>query len=248
MRMKQLYDKDWKKALIVVGIFLLFTFGLQNWNDNRLNVLKGEYNIISEQYESQKENVKSLELKRKKETDSLTKENLSLKQSRKDSETRYNRLEAEYNSRKKEYAINRERVKNLNNIEIAQELNDIYKTKDAVATDTSVNLNNNLPNHVLQTISDANECQQDIVTREKQIAEKNIQLDATKEELANTQVMLNSANNTIKADKVLKDAGEKNIENLKEQVNKYENKSTLEKIMIPAAAIGGFIIGNQLRK
>jgi hypothetical protein len=60
--------------------------------------------------------------------------------------------------------------------------------------------------------------------------------------------MLQDAEITVEEQKSLIAAGEKNSANLTEQVNKLENKSLLNKILIPVSFIVGGYLGIQIAK
>ena len=187
----------------------------------------------------QLEKIDSLAFLRQKEKDSLNKEIDSLKQTVLKSEQTITSLETEIEKRKQQAKKDKERIKNLNLIEVANELNTIYNTTDAIASDVSVNLNGSLPNRVLETIYEADECQDVLVLKDSVIFEKDIIIGAKDGEIKNLSLMFFSAEKEIEEREKYQKIAEDNIKNL-------QRKNKNSKYYIIGSFVGGVILGTQL--
>jgi len=235
-----------KEHYLIVSIFLLLSLLVFKCSSDKAKGLEGEYNILKEQYLRKKSEISILEEKRKKESDSLGKENMKLKEQRDKANKRIEDLLVDIEKRKKQGNKDRDRIVKLEYMELAKEFNKIYNTDDAVATDISVNLNNDLGNKVLQTVYDEQECQDISLIKDSVIKEKDTIIYSLGKEIINKDIQLISANNSIIEFKELDNLAYKNIKNLEKQLeNQKTSNFILKYVIVPSAAIGGFLLGSK---
>ena len=229
--------------ILVVALILV----LQQCNNNKYQQLKGEYSVLKEWYSTKKDEVLKSEEKRLKEKDSLIKRNQILKSLKDKSNKTVIILEEKIRDRKAQSKKELEKVKNLSLIQVAQKIDSVYNTNQAVATNTSVNLSGNLPNKVLSTLYENNDCKKTIVDKDNIILEQRKTISYSNEQIENTSFSLMSAEFQIREQEKLQEIGEKNIKNLEKQNKKLRTKSTLSKILIPIVFIGGGYLGTQIK-
>ena len=132
-------------------------------------------------------------------------------------------------------------------VQVAQEINEIYQTNEATATDTSVDLRGNLSSRVLQTVYDADECQDIMADKDAIIAQSQVKIGVAEKENRNLSVMLTSAEEQIGKEKGLRELGEENTKNLEKQLRKVKTNSTLKTVFIVVSAGAGFYLGTQIK-
>lgn len=233
---------------IIAGIIIVVVSLLvwQNYNNNRYQQLKGEYDVLKEQYETKKDGVAVAETNRLKEKDSLIGENKILEDFKEKSNAKIASLEKKIKDRENQGTKSREKIKNYSLVQVAQEIDSIYKVNQATATETSVNLEGNLSKRVLQTIYEAEECQDVVADKDNIIEEQKTIIVNSEKEVVNAGIMLNSAEKQIKQQKELQELADKSINNLEKQNKKLRTKSTVGKILTGIGIIGGIILGANL--
>ena len=129
---------------------------------------------------------------------------------------------------------------------MAQEIDSIYKVNQATATETSVNLEGDLSKRVLQTVYEAEECQDVVTDKDSIIEEQKTIIVNYEKEVVNVGAMLDSAEKQIKQQKELQELVDKNINNLEKQNKKLRTKSTVGKVLTGIGIVVGIILGAQL--
>lgn len=234
------------KREIIIAVLAILLLSVWTCSNNRQKTLQGEYNILKEQYQTQKDGVKVIEESRRKEKDSINKENKKLQEETIQSEKRVAQLEDNIQSLRKQTQKQKEQLKNMSYVQLAQEINKEFNSNEASATNNSVDLKGDLPGLVLEIVYDANECQAIVTDKDKQLKEKDSQIDNTKRELKNTSVLLFSAEKEIKAKDLLQQTADKNINNLEKQVKNLKVKNFITTYVItPLAVFAGFKIGQK---
>lgn len=229
----------------IVGLILFFSVrGCVNKQSDILADLKAK----SEQVEKLKDGLAVGEKNRLRQRDSINIENdkkekyiLSLKDRISESENKVSSLETEAKTAK-------EKIKNFSYVESAKEFNSIYKTNNAEAVNTGVNLKNNLPNLVLETISDANFAQDIIKEKNKQLFAKDTIIQNKDSQLKNSSVLLVSAEKNLEASRQLNGLQTDLNNDLEKQNKNLKHKNTWNKILVPIAAVIGIVIGVQTSK
>ena len=236
------------KIKIIAGIIIVVISLLvwQNHNNNKYQQLKGEYDVLKEQYEAKKDGAAVAETNRVKEKDSLIGENKILEDFKEKSNVKIASLEKKIKDREAQGTKNKEKIKNLSLIQVAQEIDNIYKVNQATATKTSVNLEGDLSKRVLQTVYEAEECQDVVADKDSIIVEQKTIIVNSEKEVVNVGAMLDSAEKQIKQQKELQELVDKNINNLEKQNKKLRTKSTVGKVLTGIGIIVGIILGAQL--
>ena len=224
---------------------LVLLFVWQNHNSNKYQQLKGEYDVLKEQYETKKDGVAVAETNRVRERDSLVGENKILEDLKEKSNAKIASLEKKIKDRENQGTKSREKIKNYSLFQVAQEIDSIYKVNQATATETSVNLEGDLSKRVLQTVYEAEECQDVVADKDNIIVEQKTIIVNSEKMIDNFEVVVDSAEKQIKQQKELQELVDKNINNLEKQNKKLRTKSTVGKILTGVGIIGGIILGVQ---
>lgn len=230
-------------GVVIVAILLLVW---QNYNNNKYQQLKGEYDVLKEQYEAKKDGVVIAETNRVREKDSLVGENKILEDLKEKGNAKIASLEKKIKDRENQGTKSREKIKNYSLVQVAQEIDSIYKVNQATATETSVNLEGDLSKRVLQTVYEAEECQDVVTDKDSIIEEQKTIIVNSEKEVVNVGAMLDSAEKQIKQQKKLQELVDKNINNLEKQNKKLRTKSTVGKVLTGIVIIVGIILGANL--
>ena len=234
------------KIIAGVVIIAILLFVWQNHNSNKYQQLKGEYAVLKEQYETKKDGVAVAETNRVRERDSLVGENKILEDLKEKSNAKIASLEKKIKDRENQGTKSREKIKNYSLFQVAQEIDSIYKVNQATATETSVNLEGDLSKRVLQTVYEAEECQDVVTDKDSIIEEQKTIIVNSEKEVVNVGAMLDSAEKQIKQQKELQELVDKNINNLEKQNKKLRTKSTVGKVLTGIGIIVGIILGANL--
>ena len=234
------------KIIAGVVIIAILLFVWQNHNSNKYQQLKGEYDVLKEQYETKKDGVVIAETNRVRERDSLVGENKILEDLKEKSNAKIASLEKKIKDRENQGTKSREKIKNYSLVQVAQEIDNIYKVNQATATETSVNLEGDLSKRVLQTVYEAEECQDVVTDKDSIIEEQKTIIVNSEKEVVNVGAMLDSAEKQIKQQKELQELVDKNINNLEKQNKKLRTKSTVGKVLTGIGIIVGIILGANL--
>ena len=236
------------KIKIIAGVVIIaiLLFVWQNHNSNKYQQLKGEYDVLKEQYETKKDGVVIAETNRVRERDSLVGENKILEDLKEKSNAKIASLEKKIKDRENQGTKSREKIKNYSLVQVAQEIDSIYKVNQATATETSVNLEGDLSKRVLQTVYEAEECQDVVTDKDSIIEEQKTIIVNSEKEVVNVGAMLDSAEKQIKQQKELQELVDKNINNLEKQNKKLRTKSTVGKVLTGIGIIVGIILGANL--
>lgn len=230
-------------GVVIVAILLLVW---QNYNNNRYQQLKGEYDVLKEQYEAKKDGVAVAETNRLKEKDSLVNENKILEDLKDKSNAKIASLENKIKDRETQGAKSKEKIKNYSLVQVAKEIDSIYQVKQATVVDNSVNLEGDLSKRVLQTVYEANECQDVVADKDSIIVEQKTIIANSEKIIDNFEIVVDSAEKQIKQQKELQELADKNITTLEKQNKKLRTKSTVGKILTGIGIIGGIILGASL--
>ena len=230
-------------GIIIVVISLLVW---QNYNNNKYQQLKGEYDVLKEQYEAKKDGVAVAETNRVREKDSLIGENKILEDFKEKSNAKIASLEKKIKGRENQGTKSREKIKNYSLVQVAKEIDSIYQVKQTTVVDNFVNLEGDLSKRVLQTVYEANECQDIVADKDNIIVEQKTIIANSEKIIDNFEVVADSAEKQIKQQKELQELSDKNINNLEKQNKKLRTKSTVGKILTGMGIIGGIILGSQL--
>lgn len=232
------------KYLILSILILILILGLGKCGVNKYNQLKGQYQILSEDYENRKSEVNTIENQRIKERDSL-KILLSQRNSQIDSLKDKNYIL----SNKIVKESKRETIVPKTIMESVEFFNDRYITKENTGSEDKVEL-------VLWTSQEAiKELQERDIYKNVTLLqnEKIINLEDIVIYLENNSNDLNSmllsSERELQQRKELQELADANIENLQKQLKIIKRKNILNKVLIPTGIIvggvTGYLIGNK---
>jgi len=231
------------KYLLAGITTLLIFFSVRSCVNKQSAMLAGIISNQKEQIAKLEDGVKVSENDRLRIKDSARLEDIkaqkyiaSLQDRIKNSENKVNSLETDAKKAK-------EKVKNLSYSESAKEFNEIYKTNNAEALTTGVNLKNNLPNLVLETVVGANYAQDIIKEKNTQLFAKDSIILNKDSQLKNSSLVLQATEKSLKDNQELNKLQKEFSKNLEKENKKLKQKNTLNKILVPAAAVLGIIIG-----
>lgn len=230
-------------GVVIVAILLLVW---QNYNNNRYQQLKGEYDVLKEQYQAKKDGVAVAETNRVKEKDSLVNENKILEDLKEKSNAKIASLEKKIKDRETQGAKSKEKIKNYSLVQVAKEIDSIYQVKQATVVDNSINLEGDLSKRVLQTVYEAEECQDVVADKDSIIVEQKTIIANSEKMIDNFEVVVDSAEKQIKQQKELQELADKNISTLEKQNKKLRTKSTVGTILTGIGILASIIVGANL--
>jgi len=230
------------KNLIRIGAVVAFALLLTLVTCQRNNLTKLQKNqiVLEEKIKTAEDGLKIFEESRLREKDSLLalnekaeKEKDSLEREVEKSKDRVKQLQK---SRKKV----KEQIKNKTLVQVADTLKVIYKTKDVVATDISVNLLGNIPNKVLSDVVEKDSLEKEVAEKDKQLEDKDNIISELEDINFNQTTMLISAEEQIKKEKENSDLKEQLNKNLNKQLKKPKLGNLL--IGVGIGVIGGILL------
>lgn len=241
--MRQFLIKN-KKTIIIGIIFLLMIFlATKSCNRQTLDELHGKNEALKEQVKKAQDGTAVIEKERSRLKDSIRVEDIKRKEEQKQlkekallSEDRVKKLEEENKKAKS-------KIKNLSLIQVAEELNNNYGTKDAVATSNSVDIKGSTPYLILETISDANSAQEVIKEKDVQISVKDSLNSSLEEDKKALSLNLFSAEKSLNSYKEVNKLQSEFTKSLEKENRKIRRQNTFNKILIPIAGAVGVFIG-----
>ncbi len=245
--MREIINK-YKYPILAIIIIILFLSVKSYVNKHQL-ILQGENKVLKEQVQTLKDGVEISEQNRRREKDSITKVFDKKQKEIEDLSKKVLQSEKKIAYLTNKNIKNKERIAKLTHKESAKEFNDIYNTNNAKATYTGVELQKDLPNLVLETISDANYCQEVVAEKDNQIEAKNEQLKLKDEQIEEQSILLNSAEKEIEQRKLLENAQNNLIDTQQKENNKLKTNKWLDNyILKPLIFVGGVYLGTQIVK
>lgn len=203
--------KYWKEISIAIMFILLLLVS------NCSHKLQGERSILKDQLKQEVDGVKIFKEKQKILFDSLSAENV--KKDKRITELQENNKELDKkleNSAKKLTEKKKEIVK-YTYVQSAEALKERYNTKAVVATNSSVNLLDSIPNLVIEELAERDNLAIDVETYRTKIVNKDEEIKLGNEKLLNKDLALASKQiETEKLDKALNTSLELNIKTEKQ--------------------------------
>lgn len=239
--MTKLKDFVKKNYLYIIAILALLLFS-GNCANNYYQRNEGERTELKKQISELKNQLAVEKQDRKVEKDSIQKDSELKDKKIKAFTKKAAESENKVKSLLAKNTVNKKRITSLNYIEAAKEINKTYGTKDAVASENSVNLQNDLPNRVLETIADANTCQDVITEKDSQIQDKNNIIVEKDGQIKNGIILLNSAEKEIKNSEVLQAKTDELVIKTEKSLKAQKVKGTVKTLLIVGAFIGGVLI------
>lgn len=236
------------KWWIIAGIAVFIFFSAKSCVGNQINQIRGENKILKEQVKTAQDGVKVAKEERLRLKDSIKSENAKKEQKIKEQA----KLIAESKSRianiEKEVSKAKKIAKNKNYQAVADTLNVIFGGKNAVATTNSVNTMGSLPNQILETVIEANYCQDILKEKDVQLTAKDSMLVVKDSQIKDSSTLLFFAEKEIKKHEELNKAQTDFSKNLEKENKKLRTKSFLNKILIPVGVAVGAFVGYSVAK
>lgn len=238
--------KKYIKEIIIGGLVLLLLLLGKCSNDNQ-NVLQGERNLLKRQLSENKKVIIAFKERQKIFFDSID-EQEKIKDNRiKELHTSNKDLALKLDRSKQALEKTKEGYRNKSYAQLAQVFTDQGYTQ--VTSDTSsVKLCGDSPLAVLDDLAEGNNCFEDLSTLNATIKNKNEEIKLFNEKVVGRDLKIESYVKEIeKKDLSIKLSEELNLKSDK-QIRSLKTSNFLTKLFVPAAAIGGFLLSNQLRK
>ena len=227
-------------AFLIIG-FIAVIFLLQRCNDNTIQRLRGEGSVLQELYMEQKDLVNALEEQRIRERDSLS----SLIFLR---EKRNQELASENTALRKR--INDIRAKPIVTPKTIEGLtlyfNRRYNTEENVSLNNAVNLKQTTASNVVEDLELGDKAVEIVELQDSIIKNQDDIITNLSDDKGDLKTMLDAAENEIAERKRLEELADRNIKNLKGQNRNLRRQTKLNRVLIPAAFVGGFLIGQQI--
>lgn len=241
------FDKDIKRVkylfivilLLIVGVF----FTLQTCSNNKYHELKGEYTILKENYQKQKDGVIVAEINRlekKKFFDSEIKkrELVNVKLSS-DNLILQKKIDA---LKSKKFIVPKDAI------QLKEYFNKRYKTEENSILEDKIKMALETAQDIAIELEEGDQCLDIIPLKDKQINNQETIITNLGFDKKDLKIQLTFAEDEIQKRKELQTIGEKNLLNLEDQIKKLNNSKTIDKIAIVGSTIIGGIIGYQIAK
>lgn len=246
--MKEFLTKN--KTSIITGVIFIsiIFFAAKSCNRKALDELHGKNEALKEQIKKAQDGTAVIEKDRLRLKDSIKLEDIKRREEQKQlkekalaSEERVKKLEEENKKAKS-------KIKNLSLIQVAQEINNNYGTKDATATSNSVDIKGSIPYLILETIADANSAQEVIKEKDVQIGVKDSLNKSLEEDKKALSLNLFSAEKSLNSYKEVNKLQSDLTKSLEKENLKIRKQNTFNKILIPVVGALGVFIGVQANK
>ena len=235
------------KYLILAALVLVLFFSINRCNENKLNVLRGEYNTLSDNYSAAKKQFQEKETARIKQKDSLEAVNKKLQKQNKEALARIEDLKAKEKALKTRLEARKKEIDVLSYKELANAYNLFYKTNQATSQDSSVVLNDSLPRRVLKDVYSFAAAKELLKLKDSTIYQKDRIITNKDNEIANITISQLAAEKNLEESKEINVKSETLNENLKNQIKKLSGSNFILKYIVPPAAfILGILTANSL--
>lgn len=235
---------EYKYLLAGIATLSIF-FSVRSCVNTQSNFLQGKIASLEEQVDKGKDGLKVAETERLRLKDSIRLEDIKAKEKLKNlqeqktaSEDRVKLLELEAKKAK-------DKVKDMNLVQVAQSLNEIYGGNNAIATSNSVETKNSLPYQLVETAIEANSAKDIIKEKNQQLVNRDSVISVKDSQLKNSALSLSSAEKSLEASRELNQLQTNLNNDLEKQNKKLKTKNFFDKIIIPLAAVAGYFIGNR---
>lgn len=243
IKVKELVNR-WKLLLAGVVALVLF-FSVRSCVNTQSSFLQGKIASLEEQVGKSKDGLKVAETERLRLKDSIRLEDIKAKEKLKNlqeqkvaSEDRVKLLELEAKKAK-------EKVKDMNLVQVASTLNEIYGGNNATATSNSVETKNSLPYQLVETAIENNSAQDIIKEKNQQLVNRDSVISVKDSQIKSSALNLFSAEKSLQASRELNQLQTNLNTDLEKQNKKLKTKNLIDKIIIPVAAVAGFLIGSK---
>ena len=237
----------WKEISFVVIVIILLS--INSCSNNRQNQLEGEKKVLKEQLQQQKDGLKVFRKEQKILFDSLSAENTKKDKRITELNNSNNNLYTELSKSAEKLKKQKKDIASYTYKQSAEALNERYNTKSVLATSTSVNLQDSIPNLVIEELAEKDAQEYDLNTYRGLIKNKDEEIKLTQEKVLNKDLEIASKQiETEKLDIALKLSEDINKKSEK-QIKALKTKNFIMTYLVPPTAIFlGFKAGQQLAK
>lgn len=236
--------KYWKEIIIPILFIGLITVSTCSHN-NQLRI-EGEKVQLEKDLKEIKTQIAEAEKSTKKLLDSLSEEDIKKDKQIAKLNKSNKQLADRQKLREKELEKEKEKIASYSYTESAQMLSTRYNTEAITATETAVNLGEDIPNKVIIELAEKDVCYENSADKDKTIENKDEEIKLEKEKTLNANLKVAS----IQVEKeLLKDGLQKSEEINKKsqkQIKSLRAKNFVNKIFVIGAFVGGILISNQL--
>lgn len=234
----------WKYLLAGLVALAIF-FSVRSCVNTQSTFLQGKISELQKERNKLQDGVKTAETERLRLKDSIRLEDIRKKQQLQNLEEEKIASEDRVKFLEQEAKKSKQQVKNMNLVQVANTLNEVYGGNNATATSNSVDAKGSLPYQILETVVDANSAQDIIKEKDKQLANRDSVISIKDSQIKTYALSLSSTEKSLEVSRELNQLQTDLNNNLEKQNKKLKTKSLFDKILIPAAAVAGFFIGNR---
>lgn len=240
--MKEFLKNNLKTIVAVVATIVILLFMTNSCNNNKLDKLRTEQAVLEEKYNTQENELKKLKDAKLKEADSLNKVIVI----REEENTKIRKEKSILEQRIKDI-LNREPIKAVDGQGLAVFFSFTYKTNEVQFEENKLSLSVKVGNLARADIIRKDQLEEVLPLKDIIIGKQEEEISNLEKDKIDLRVLLKSSNDySLKQDEQL-DLGKKLNENLKTQIKSLNNKTLIYKILIPTAAVTGFLIGTQIK-
>lgn len=236
------YIKEYLPYIIAITLLVLL-FTLRKCDSDRAQLLKGEYNILKENLQKEKQVIIEYEKIRKIEKDSLLREILKRELTNKTLVLHNNSIKDNIAHIKSKPIIISDDLQGM-----VEYFNHNFNTNSTKAVYDNVALDLETAISVAYNIEDGKRCFLTDSLRAVQVDNLTAIVDNLELDKTNLSVLNFSAEKQIKQQNELQLSSDKNISNLEIQVNTLKRKNTLNTILSVSAILGAGVLGYQIGK
>lgn len=228
-----------KNVLSITVAVIITIFLMQKCNNEKLNKAEGAYKELEKRFNKQKDGVKVIKEQRILVEDSL-KEVLNKRDQK--INTLKNEVSILQNKKYKPVVVPKD-VKGL-----VEYFNDRYNTKENTFINNKVALTEFVAYDVSFELEEGDNLRELVVDQGQIISKQKEIITETENKVKDKDVIIDFRGKELQAREELQTLAEENIKNLQTQNKKLKRKSTLNKILIPVAILGGGFLGYKIAK
>lgn len=234
------------KYLLAGLIALAIFFSVRSCVNTQSDFLQGRISALQNEREKLQDGAKVAETERLRLKDLIRLEDIKAKEKLKNLEEQKLASEDRVKFLEQEAKKSKSEIKNMNLVEVANTLNEVYGGNNAVATSNSVDTKGSLPYQILETVVDANSAQDIIKEKDKQLVNRDSVISVKDTQIKSSTLNLFSAEKSLKASQDLNRLQTELNNSLEKENRRVKRKNTFNKILIPVAGAIGIWSGYKL--
>ena len=239
--MKELLDKY--KIYIAVGVLLIAFFSVKSCVNKQSLILRGENKSLQEQVKKMKDGVEVTEKNRIIEKDSIAKVISEKEGDNKKLSDKITKLETKVEQ------IKNKKVNVPQNVtELVKYFNNRNNTAENEVVGDKVGLGETTAKNTVASLEEGELIKEILPVKDSIITNLKEEVVNLQEISSSKSIMLISAEKSIRDVKELSTLQTKLTETLNKENRKLRTKNTLNKILVPVLAVGGFYLGTKVKK